>query len=160
MTKEVLNQAKKGEDMGFLDNLFKKEAKKFVSGMVEKAVDTVMNGNSSGNVKLTGTAGLRARLEEVVANEYTDYEFRQNVPAREIGAESGTADYSYGLYKNGAPVAFFNVIENKNDYKKKPLRMAKQAAEMNNIPHMNFFSHLPNETSYISQRLKKEIIRY
>ena len=23
MTKEVLNQAKKGEDMGFLDNLFK-----------------------------------------------------------------------------------------------------------------------------------------
>ena len=54
MTKEVLNQAKKGENMGFLDNLFKKEAKKFVSGMVEKAVDTVMNGNSSGNVKLTG----------------------------------------------------------------------------------------------------------
>ena len=145
--------------MGFLDSLFKKEAKKFVSGMVGKAVDSVMNGNSSGNVRLTGAAGLRARFEEVVANEYAGYELRQNVPASEMGAEYGAVDYSYGIYKNGAPVAFINVIEDRNDYSKKRFRMAKQAAEMNNIPHMNFFSHLPNETSYISQRLRKEIFR-
>ena len=144
--------------MGFLDGLFKKEAKKFVSGMVDKAIDNVMNGGSA-NVELTGTAGLRARLEGVMKNEYADCELRQNIPASEMGAEYGAADYSYGLYKNGAPVALFNIIENRNDYKKKPIRMAKAAAEMNNIPHMNFFSHLPNETGYISQRLKKEIAR-
>lgn len=145
--------------MGFLDNLFKKEAKKFVSGMVEKAVDSAINGGKAGNVKLSGVAGLRANLESVFANEYAGYELKQNVPSTEMGAEYGSVDYSYGLYKNGAPVAFVNVIEQRNDYSKKRFRMAKQAAENNNVPHMNFFAHLPNETSYISERLRKNIFR-
>ncbi len=145
--------------MGFLDNLFKKEAKKFVSGMVEKAVDSALNGGQSGNVKLSGVAGLRANLESVFANEYASYELKQNVPSTEMGAEYGSVDYSYGLYKNGAPVAFINVIEQRNDYSKKRFRMAKQAAENNNVPHMNFFAHLPNETGYISERLRKNIFR-
>ena len=145
--------------MGFLDNLLKKEAKKFVSGVVNKAVDNVVNGNGSGNVKLAGEAGLRARLEQVFANEYSAYELRQNIPSTEMGAEYGSVDYSYGLYKDGAAVAFVNVIGNRNDYSKKRFRMAKQAAENNNVAHMNFFSHLPNETSYISERLKREIFR-
>lgn len=148
--------------MGFLDNLFKKEAKKFVSGMVDKAMDSVMGGSSSlsgksDNVTLTGEAGLRARLEQVVANEYSEYELRQNVPSSEMFAEPGAVDYSYGMYKNGAPVAMINVISNRNDYRLKRFRLAKEAAVNRGIPHMNFFAHLPNETSYISERLRKEI---
>ena len=148
--------------MGFLENLFKKEAKKFVSGMVDKAVDNVMGGNGSpvskkNNVTLTGEAGLRAKFEQVVANEYSEYELRQNVPASEMYAEPGAVDYSYGMYKNGTPVAMINVISNRNDYSLKRFRLAKEAAVNRGIPHMNFFAHLPNETSYISERLRKEI---
>lgn len=143
--------------MGFFDNLLKKEAKKFVTNMVDKAVDNVVNGKK--DVKLTGVAGLRSRLEEVFKNEYATYELKQNVPSREMGAESGAVDYSYGLYKDGAAVAFINVIENRNDYSLKRYRMAKEAAVNGGVPHMNFFAHLPNETSYISARLKKEIFR-
>jgi len=147
------------ENMGFFDNLLKKEAKKFVSGMVEKAVDSAINGGTAGNVKLSGVAGLRANLESVFSNEYADYEIKQNIPSTEMGAEYGAVDYSYGLYRDGCPVAFINVIENRNDYSKKCFRMAKQAAENNRVPHMNFFAHLPNEISYISERLRKNISR-
>lgn len=143
--------------MGFLDKLLKKEAKKFVSGMVDKAVDNVMNGGSKNNVRLSGEAALRSRLEQVIANEYGAYELRQNVPASEMFAEYGAVDYSYGLYQNGAPVAFINIISNRNDYSLKRYRLAKEASVNRGVPHMNFFSHLPNESVYISQRLRKEI---
>ncbi len=158
--------------MGFLENLIKREASKFVSSMVDKAIDNVAdritgnngdngnNGNNGSNgikKELVGEAGLRARLEQVIANEYSTYELKKNVPASEMFAEPGAVDYSYGIYKNGAPVAYITVIADRNEYKLKRFRDAKAAAEARGIPHMNFFAHLPNETSYISERLKQEI---
>lgn len=145
--------------MGFFDSLFKKEARKLVSNMVDKAVDNVsdkITGKDRGT-KLVGMAGLKARLEQVVANDYPTYELRKNVPASEMFAESGAIDYSYGIYKDGVAVALINVIDNRNEYSRKCNRLAKEAAQFRGVPHMNFFSHLPNETSYISERLRKEI---
>lgn len=152
--------------MGFFDKIFSKETKKFISNMVDKAIDSAANINSSSsgsskgalnNASLTGEAGLRSRLEEVIAEEYNTYELRQNIPSSELSAPFGAVDYSYGLYKNGAPAALINIITSRNDYSLKCYRSAKEAAVKMGIPHMNFFAHLPNEKGYISQRLKKEI---
>lgn len=160
--------------MGFFDKIFTKETKKFISDMVDKAVDNVTGGNSSsantstnkssgtslntsGNASQLGEPALRARLEQVISEEYSTYELRQNIPSSELSAGQGAVDYSYGIYKNGKPVAMINVITNRNDYRLKRFRMAKEAAVKMGVPHMNFFTHLPNEKSYISERLKKEI---
>lgn len=128
--------------MGFFEHLFGKEVKK-----------------SASKGKLSGEKGLRSRLEQVVATEYSTYELRQNVPSSEMFAEAGAVNYSYGIYQNGAPVAFINIIKNRNDYNLKGFRLAKEASESRGVPHMNFFSHLPNDTSYISERLRKNIFR-
>ena len=57
------------------------------------------------------------------------------------------------------PIALFNVIPYRNVYRKKSYRLAKQIAEERGIPHMNFFAHLPNEVSYISERLRENIVK-
>ena len=100
---------------------------------------------------------LCQRLEEVFKTEYPDCEFRTNISASEIEITTIATDYSYGLYRNGTPIAFINVIKNRNDYRRLKYREAKAIAIRHGIPHMNFFTHLPNEVEYISQRLKNEI---
>lgn len=167
--------------MGFFDNLFKGEAKKFVSNVVGNVLDNVAdelrgnNGSSNNNagrinnsvnngnnssMSSKGGSGermLRSRLEGVMEAEYSDYELRRNVTASELGAEYGAADYSYGLYRAGAPAALFMVIDDRNLYRKKCMRLSREAAKAQGVPCMSFFSHLPNETGYISDRLRKNI---
>ena len=145
--------------MGFFENLFKKEAKKFIGNVVDNAVDGFLNRNND-DVNCIGVEGLRMRLEAVLHNEYNgNYQVRENIPSTELGAEYGAVDYSYGIYNNYGPVVLINIIEERNDYQKKRFRLAKEAAENNNIPHLNFFAHLPNREEYISKRLRDTINR-
>lgn len=155
--------------MGFFSNLIKGEAKKFVSDMVDKVVDEFdgnssksynngINKQTSGNnsVKSNTPEGiLRNRLENIIANAFPGYELKKNVSASEMGAGFGAEAYSYGIYYNDTPRLYISVISNRNDYKLKRYRMSKQAAENNGVTHFNFFSHLPNEESYITNRLSE-----
>ena len=144
--------------MGFFGNLLKREARKVVSNMVGKAVDEFVENKEvnkvvpiNKNLKASGEKGLRARFEQVVAADFSSYELRKDIPASDTGA----VGYSYGLYKGGMPCAFINVITNRNLYKKPEYIKAKQASVSRGVPHMNFFSHMPNEMEYISKRLKE-----
>lgn len=107
--------------------------------------------------RVSGEAGLRTRLEQVIAAEWSGYELRRDVSAAELNAPAGARDYSYVLYLSGQPKAGFMVLTNRNHYMKKDVRLAHEGCRALGIPCMNFMSHLPNETSYISQRLKKNI---
>lgn len=102
---------------------------------------------------------LRQRLEEVFITDYSDCDVRRDISALEIYNESDAVNYDYGLYLEGKPIALFNVIPYRNVYRKKSYRLAKQIAEERDIPHMNFFAHLPNEVSYISERLRENIVK-
>ena len=111
------------------------------------------------NSRESGEKVLRQRLEEVFATEYIDCEVRRDIPVSELYPEPNAVNYSYGLYRNGTPIALFNVITERNQYRKKSYRLSKQIAEERGIPHMNFFIQLPNEVSYISERLMNNIVR-
>ena len=111
------------------------------------------------NSRESGENVLRQRLEEVFATEYTDCDVRRDISVSELAPEPNAVNYSYGLYRNGNPIALFNVITERNQYRKKSYRLSKQIAEESGIPHMNFFIQLPNEVSYISERLRKNIVR-
>lgn len=144
--------------MGFFSNLLKGEARKVVSNMVGKAVDGFVENKEVNKVvpinrdlQASGEKGLRARFEQVVAADFSSYELRKDIPASEAGA----VGYTYGLYKGGMPCALINVISDRNLYKKPEYVKAKQASVSRGVPHMNFFSHMPNEMGYISNRLKE-----
>lgn len=102
---------------------------------------------------------LRQRLEEVFITDYSECDVRRDISALEIYNEPDAVNYDYGLYLEGKPIALFNVISYRNVYRKKSYRLAKQIAEERGIPHMNFFAHLPNEVSYISERLRENIVK-
>ena len=102
---------------------------------------------------------LRLRLETIIAEEFSEYELRKEIPAAEMTSYDGAKDYSYGLYLNGTPKAFIMIMENKNHYMKKEVVLAKQAAEQSGIPYMNFMPHLPNTPEYISNRLRQNVLR-
>lgn len=99
------------------------------------------------------------KLETIAAEEFSEYELRKDIPASEMTSDGNARDYSYGLYLKGYPKAFIMIIENRNDYRKKDVVLAKQAAEQGGIPYMNFMMHLPNEPKYISNRLKQNVLK-
>lgn len=161
--------------MGFLNNFLKGEAKKIVSDVFANDSDNFGNRSDSGMYNGTsykndtsstrkhngqsnmssGEQQLRSRLNEVIVTEYGSCELKQNVSASELGAEHGAVDYSYGLYKSGELKLLIMVITDRNAYRRKCMRLSREAAEMRGVPCLSFFTHLPNEMSYISERLRK-----
>lgn len=101
--------------------------------------------------------GLRERLEEVIRNEWSEYELRREIPASELGADFGAKKYSYGLYYNGQPKAMMMVLTDRNEYRKKSVMLSKDACYEKGVAYMNFMSHLPNRSDYISRRLRENI---
>lgn len=167
--------------MGFLDSLLKNSAKRFVSEVVDKTVDKAVDGvvggnrggsnnnsarNSQPSTQANNDARNRiprgfgpacARIEHVINTKFPDYELRKNVPASVMRAPEGTAPYTYVLFLNGTARACINVFDNRNEYSLKRYRLAKEACGEIGTPYINFFSHLPNEMSYIEQTLREWI---
>lgn len=162
--------------MGLLTNLLKKEAQKLASNVVSDMVSDFIPGtdtsaersfnrgtsaprNSVGKkTDRDGEKGLRERLEKVISQEWYGYELRREISAAELGAQSGARSYSYGLYQDGEPRAMIMILNNRNHYCRKDVVFARKACEERGIPYMNFMSHLPNRTEYISQRLRDNIL--
>lgn len=157
--------------MGFLSKILKKEAGKLVSEAIDSVVDTVketvndngdvrVSGGSSRNIEmLWGEEGLRERLKDVLKREWAEYDIRENIPAEEMNAQKGARAYSYGIYQDGQPKAMLMVLSDTDhcEYKRKDIRLAKQACEAKGVPYMNFIGHLPNTTEYISTRLRENV---
>ena len=150
--------------MGFLERMLKKEARKFVADIVDKAVsDTTSTASNKVNDTVREKTGFGKndnvfdKIKNVIATEFSDCELRENVKASELGGESGAAAYTYGIYRNGAPVVMINVFVDRNAYRLKRYRLAREAAQFSGVAHLNFFSHLPNEVSYITARLKENM---
>lgn len=170
--------------MGFFDSLLRSGARKFVSDVVDRTVDKAVDGvvgnksqnnsntrtntssntnsaparnNVAGNGIPRGVEATCTRIENVVKFQFEGYELKKNVPASAMNAENGAVPYTYGLYYNGTPRAFINVIDQRNDYRLKRFRLSKMACEKAGVPHFNFFSHLPNEIDYIANRLRERM---
>ncbi len=125
--------------MGFLSRLFKTQT-------FTPLADTPKN-------------ELTATLEDIIAAEFSEYELRKDIPVTELDIFAKGRAYSYGMYLNGSPKAFIMIMKDRNDYRSLPVVLAKQEAEKNGIPYMNFMPHLPNEPEYIINRLRQNVLR-
>ncbi|MBR1391079.1 MAG: hypothetical protein IJ567_06530 [Lachnospiraceae bacterium] len=82
---------------------------------------------------------------------------RSSVPASELQANPEARDYSYGVYQNGQPKCMIMVLTNRNDYQRRAVRLSHEAAENAGVSCINLMTHLPNETSYISQKIQESL---
>lgn len=153
--------------MGFLENLFNREAKKFISSVVDSVTDnltektiTVMNqasGNSDEDNCNNNAAVVKQRIHKVLTEEFGNCELREQISAEEIGAGYLAWRYTYGVYRDGYAIAMINVLDNRNAYRKKAVVESKNACQNQGIGYVHFLLHLPNRSSYISQRLREII---
>ena len=148
--------------------LFKSILKKVVEEVVENVVEgnDILGSPSASRADESVSPGeepsvteecLRQRLEKIMKNEWAEYEVRTEVPASQMNAPEKSRAYSYGMYLDGEPKAFIMILTNKNHYGLKAVVNSQFAAVENGVPYMNFFTHLPNRESYISNRLKENI---
>ena len=101
---------------------------------------------------------LEQKLEQIFATEYGEFTVRKEVSPSEFANQPNARNFSYVLLDySGKPRAFIMLMRNRNDYRRKDVLLAKEAAENIFIPYMNFMPHLPNEISYISNRLRQNI---
>lgn len=135
--------------MGFLDFLFKKEESK----VVNNSPDALRYGAEGGE------GGLRARLEYIIATEWSGYELYKEVLAADLGAEQGARNYSYGLFLNGEPKAMIMLIDDNNHYRRSDVVKAREACERMGVPYMNFMTYMSNRGDYISNRLRENVLR-
>lgn len=147
--------------MGFLSNLLKNEAKKLVSDVLDDKVKNVTSGKSSGNQPEMNNEmskkGLQSRMERVFQTEFAGYEIRKNVSAFDVFGDSEACNYTYGMYLNGSPKAMIIILNDKNAYRKKSVRLAHTACENYGIPCFNFMSYLPSTYDYIKERLHESL---
>jgi hypothetical protein len=98
----------------------------------------------------SGERGLRMRLTDVFAQDFPDYEVRQNLDAGVYGARK----YSYGLYYNGIPRMMIMILDNSNEGRLKEVRLAREASASYGVPYLDFYAHLPNEMEYVRNRIR------
>lgn len=173
--------------MGFFDKLLNsKEAKKLVGSVVDNVLDyvgesakDVLNPNSGSSKPQTGHAQaartqtaasdpdekdcgnkasvVSARIQKIIADKFSGCELRENISAREIGVDDISWKYTYGVYRDGVAVAMINLLDNPNDYKRKSVLQSKAACRGKGIGYVHFLLHLPNRSSYISEKLTEII---
>lgn len=166
--------------MGFLDNLFKKETRKIISGVVDSVVDNVMDNvkdaikgndisakpNNSAMAKgrrenETGDDAdcccdenvVRRRIEMIAAENWPGYELRRDIPATEFGADGQAHGFDYGLYLNGQPKVMVMLL-NQYQYRSRHVQRAHAACKSQGVGSFHLLMHLPNRKTYIAERFK------
>lgn len=153
--------------MGFLDRLINREAKRFISSMVDSVTDnlaektkTAINQASSNSDEddcNNNAAVVKQRIQKVLSEEFGNCELREQISAQDIGAGYIDWKYTYGVYRDGYAIAMINILDNRNAYMKKAVIESKNECENQGIGYVHFMLHLPNRKSYISQRLREII---
>lgn len=156
--------------MGFLDNLLRKETRKIISGNSSESRGVINTGTSK-----AGSSDYRegaivddddccynekivcSRIESVAAEDWGSLELRKNVSCSILNAEAGSIDYTYGLFRDGAPVAMINVLPGVDDYRRKSVLLSAKACRENGVGYVHFMLKLPNRKTYIAQKLREII---
>lgn len=165
--------------MGFLGDLFSKKARevfddKFGDTVVGKIIgDSDVDSrthSSSGQAdrpankaanRLSNTArtrkGVIERLINVCERQFKEYELIENVSASGFNAETGAENYSFVMYKDGAPKLTIMILEGHNDYRRKSVRLAHEASEAMGVGCINIMTFLPSTEEYIETRIRQNI---
>lgn len=172
--------------MGLFDSLFKDKIKEVansmvgaVAGAVSDALSEVVDGNSAPSTTNTvaktnvvvaeDNRNFDAKFREIVSKLGT-YEIRTNVFPDELEQEAGTQiytrggcyakpdDFSYVLYKDGQRVLVVNLWWVYESYKHTANREIRRYCDSNGIKVLDFFDYLPNEVSYMEDRIRAALV--
>lgn len=95
-------------------------------------------------------------LKSGIAVEEMERCYGQNVYDR--GRTNGypkPSNISYGIYQNGECRLYIRLWKEYNEYNRAVNREVRQSCEQYNIPMLDFFEYLPNETSYVKDRIQQ-----
>lgn len=157
--------------MGFLDNLLKNSVKKIAGETIDKVMgDTfdeftqagksILNtatANSSSQSHSSRELSLPERIEKVCANQFPEYEVNKNVDSSICNADPAAWKYSYTLSRDGVLKLTILVLYDKNDYKRKAVRLAHEASEQMNVHCINIMDYLPSTEEYITNAIASHI---
>ncbi len=104
-----------------------------------------------------------------VINSIGNYEIRKNISPDVLEQEAGKEIYvrggcyalpqnlTYAIYKDGKRVLFINLWEFYTDYKRLANRKIKEHCDKNGIILLEFFDYMPNEVTYMEDRIRKAL---
>lgn len=108
------------------------------------------------------------KLPDVLA-KIGNFEIRENISPDEIEARAGRElykrggcyripkDISYGIYRDGECVLYINTWWSYTTYKQVGNRALKEYCDRSSTPMLDFFEYLPNEVSYMEERIRKAL---
>lgn len=140
------------------DNL--KRATENYAAAMEKAAGElgyeVENAEAQVKAGMLEEDGIEAvvKIRKVLAEDFSSYEVKENVSPTTIGGTGKFLNYSFGVYKDGAPKLFIMMV-GKNTCSTRLYRFSKEQAAKSGVTMINFISHYPNNVEYIKERLKK-----
>ncbi|MBQ8526902.1 MAG: hypothetical protein IJ429_00385 [Lachnospiraceae bacterium] len=166
--------------MGFLDSLLRKSSNAVTSAAaraVGDVVGDVVEDAAHGFIKGLKNAGEGAKekasatsaktkpakdtfadkevddkLREILADEFSQYEVKEQVSPTTIGGEGKFLPYDFAVYENGQPKLFIMVVYN-NTCASREYRWSKEQAEQAGVTMINFVYAFENKKDYMVDRL-------
>lgn len=149
--------------MGLLSQLLNK-AIDILPSVAEQALSNAQNSSNTNNSSAAfGSSDnadklpLRARIEHVCQQSFPEYALDKDVPAYHLGGSPDAYDFTYILYRDNKPKLVILVLYGHNDYKKKSVRLAHDAARTAGAACINIMDYLPSKTAYIQDVIAKNL---
>lgn len=112
-------------------------------------------GNSSDFDDNRTVADIKPYFDSVIRQNFSDCEYRIDVPARELapGCHPACTPIQYLFYKNGKP-SLAVVLVQSNTYRGMNVKGTQSICELLGITYIRFFANCPNKTDYVVDRIR------
>lgn len=150
--------------MGFFDKLVKKGVDSLIENVANTVTDAV--NNAMVNEKPVEKSyvshpydekPLDERITYVLQNDYPQYEIRRQISAGAFGGSEQARDYDFVLYEYGQPKLTIIMLDDRNHYRLRAVRLAHEASEQAGVPCMNIMTYLPSTVAYIQQTVAEKL---
>jgi len=101
---------------------------------------------------------LEFRFDEIFANEFSGFVIRKNVSASELNAAAHPASkvINYLIYKGETPYLAILFVR-ANNYRGMNVVGTQQICEKNGIGVLRFFTHMTNDITYVTERIRNSL---
>ena len=108
--------------------------------------------------KFSSAAALFEHFDDIITRNFTDYEVRKNVPAKELDPDCHPActPIQFLFYKGSRP-ALALVLVQQNTYRGMNVIGTRKICEAQNIDYLRFFREYDNEEYYVVNRIKSRL---
>ncbi len=91
-------------------------------------------------------------FEEILSSSFGNYVVHEDVPVSTFGGEG--KPYNFALYQGDTCAGVIMLVEHNRD-NNRAYKGAKAAAQNAGVPFINFYTHMPNERSFVVSRITR-----